>query len=549
MMDKTTNMETPAFIGSLVDASPDLFFFKDADFIYRYANKAFGALFELAITDIVGHSDFELFPADSAARHREADQQVLASGRVAAFEYEVVRQGRSVWLQVVKTPVRDASGVITGIFCTARNITFQKQFEADARLARRELEKNVAERAEDLRRVNQELRRQIDQRQAAEIALEESLRTVNLIVDNSPIGIVFVTERIVRRANARFHELFATPDGGLVGKSTALCYPDRRSYEEFGRQYYPILGQGRRVDTVRSMRRKDGTVFWCRIIGQVLFPDRPQAGSIWLMEDVTEQRLAEEATLAAERLKREFMDTMSHEIRTPLNGIVGMLEMLAATNLSEEQRDYADTLRQCTRDLDALVESILDFSRLDAGGEHSVTAPFVVREIVQGVLDSFGASAREKGLRLALCLEADVPPEVVGDAAGLRRVLAALVGNAVKFTDVGSVTVTVSRPLEHDAGCAEAQPQEGAVLLAFSVQDTGIGLSPEARGSIFEPFRQGDGSMTRRFGGTGLGLAIAHKVAQTLGGMLDVESEEGKGSTFRFCVPFVVSDGTPPPAS
>lgn len=547
MADTLPLFGDPAFVGALLDASPDLFFYKDAaSFVYRFANKAFCELFGLSLEAVAGQTDFALFEKESAERHRQADLTVLRTGRFGAFEYEVVGGGRSVWLEVFKTPVRDASGGIRGIFGTARNITTHKRLEAASRNARLELEKDAAARAEDLRRVNAELRRQMAERSKVEKALEESLRTVNLILENSPIGITFVADRVVQRANPTFHELFAMPPDTVAGRSTADFYPDRETYEAFGREFYPVLGRGRRVDTVRPMRRADGTEFWCRIIGQVLFPDRPQAGSIWLMEDVTERRLAEEATLAAERLKREFADNMSHEVRTPLNGILGMAELLLATDLTEEQRGLVATLKESAGNLTELLESILDFSRLDADSEATRNTPFNINNIIQGAVNSFGSSALQKGLSLTWRIEPGAPDMVVGDGAGLRRVLAALLSNAIKFTVQGGVEVAVSV----GADCREAAPAatDGVVMVSFAVRDTGVGLPADQLETVFEPFRQADGSKTRHYGGAGLGLAIARKVATAMGGSLTVESLPGGGSVFCFTAPFTLPRGEDAPA-
>ncbi len=537
MRERTAIMANPALIGAMVDASPDLFFFKDAAFVYRYANRAFCELFGLPVEAVVGRTDYDLFPPANADRHRRADQAVLASGESGTFEYEVVQGGRPVWLQVLKTPVRDASGSVAGFFCAARNITARKQSEAASMQVRHELERGVAERDGDLRRINQALRRQIEQRRKIEAALEESLRTVNLIFDNSPLGIIFVTGRVVRQANPRMHELFAFPQGTLGGRPTSVFYPDEAAFEAFGRISYEMLGRGERVDTVRVMRRADGTDFLCRVIGQVLYPDRPQEGSIWLMEDVTDRKMAEEAMLAAERLKREFMDNMSHEIRTPLNGILGMAQLLGLTELSDEQRVLVGTLHDSARALLSLLESILDFARLDAGERETARMPFSLGNILQGAANSFGSLAMQKGLSLEWRVDPDVPDLVVGDGAGLRQVLAALLSNAIKFTPEGRVEVEVSRS---DACRPSAAFVNGKIplCLSFSVRDTGIGLRPEEIDTIFEPFRQVDGSMTRRFGGAGLGLAIARKMAAAMGGELSVTSTPGEGSVFRFVAPF-----------
>ena len=233
---------TPPFFEALLDASPDLFFFKDADGVYRMVNKAVEELLDLPRESILGRDDCALFPEPSASRHIEADRQILTTGLPAAFEYEMVNSaGRSIWLQILKSPVRGPDGGIVGIFCTARNITGSKRDESAGNLVRLALEERVADRTNRLRRVNAKLRLQVRERHKAEQALAESVRTLNLILDNSPIGISFVSERIVRWANPRFHGLFAMPAGAISGLSTAAFYPDRESFEEFGLHHYPRL--------------------------------------------------------------------------------------------------------------------------------------------------------------------------------------------------------------------------------------------------------------------------------------------------------------------
>ena len=540
MWDPVAARADPALFGAMADASPDLFFYKDSGLVYRYVNRSFCLLFGIDPSEILGRVDDEAFPQPSARRHRQADLAVLASRRSQTFEYVVERGGRSVWLQVLKTPVLGTDGAVEGIFCVARNITANKAAEDQSRRAVAVLERDAVDREEELRRTNEELRRQAAKRLKAEKALEESHRSLNCIFENSPIGIAFVTDRIVRRANPRFHQLYALEPGQAVGLPTADFYPDAEAYETFGRDYYPALGAGERVDVVRVMRRHDGTEFWCRIIGQVLDAARPQDGSIWLMEDVTERRLAEEATLAAERLKREFMDNMSHEIRTPLNGILGMAEVLSAGLTDPQQRELLETLKESGRSLAALLENVLDFARLDAGDVVSRRAAFSLVNLIEGVAASFAGAAMQKGLHLSWRALPSTPELVIGDGGGLRQILAALVSNAVKFTTAGGIEIV-----------AEAQPPQAAsrdgqatVLVSLAVHDTGIGLAPDQIESIFEPFRQVDGSKTRRHGGAGLGLAIAGKLAAAMGGQLAVESEPGKGSVFRFTAPFEVRTAT-----
>lgn len=529
-------MDTPSFSPDLVfftallDASPDLIFYKDSEGRYRLVNEALLKDLGLPREAILGRRDADIFPLGNANRHVLTDQRILASGRPATVEYEVEHAGRSLWLQVLKSPVRDASGRLIGLFCIGRNITLSKEFAAAERQAVDILEQRVADRTQSLRRANERLRHAIKQRQQAENELADSLHTLNLILDNSPIGITFVVNRLIVRANPRFYELFGQTPGAISGQSTQRIYPSAASFEEFGRLYYPKLARGERVDVVWTMRRADGTDFYCRVIGQLLFPDRPQEGSIWLMEDVTKQRLAEEATLAAERLKREFVDTISHELRTPLNGILGMAEVLDASPLSEAQHDDLRTLKESAQALAGLLENILDFSRLETDTP-SAAVRFRPRGLLEGVMHSLAGLAQHKGLTLTSQADETIPELLLGDAEGVRRVLAALVSNAVKFTERGGVTVILAREAS-----ADAPPSGDAVTVSFTVTDTGIGLLPEHLATIFEPFRQADGSHTRRFGGAGLGLAIARKTAEAMGGRIDVSSVLGHGSTFRFTV-------------
>lgn len=530
MVDIPPFPSSPEFCRRLLDASPDPMVYKDAEGVYLLANTAFLDLMGLSSKETLGQVDNAIFPPQIAARQQEADRQVLRTGDPAFFEYELVHAGRSVWLEMQKSPVRDSAGRVIGVFSHGRNITRSKKEETDSRQARNMLEQRVADRTA---RLLQEIR----QRRQTEQALADSVRTLNLIVDNSPIGISLVSERVVRWANPRFHDLFTRPIGSLEGAPTAILYPNRASYEEFGQLHYPQLARGERVDVVWTMRRSDGTNFFCRVIGQLLYPDRPQQGSIWLMEDVTERRLAEEATLAAERLKREFMDNMSHEIRTPLNGIQGMAILLAQTALTEEQRELVEPLQECADKLTGLIEGILDFSRLGAGTP--ARTPFHPPAVVESVMQSLKGVAQEKKLVLTFQAAPNLPEIVIGDADGLRRVLAALLSNAVKFTERGEVTVSLAC---RQPDCASFSNENGERLvdMVLSVADTGIGLSPEQIRTIFEPFRQGDNARTRRFGGTGLGLAIARQTAEAMGGSIEVTSRPGQGSTFRFAVVFAL---------
>ena len=231
---------------------------------------------------------------------------------------------------------------------------------------------------------------------------------------------------------------------------------------------------------------------------------------------------------AVERMKNEFISMVSHELRTPINGVMGMTSLLLRRNLGRQEREYAEAAQRSGEALLAIVDDILDLSKIEAGHLELESGPVDVRAVVDDVMVLLAPQAQAKGLQLAHLVDRDVPLGLVGDGNRLRQILLNLVGNAVKFTDVGEVIVR-ARAIE---GTADG------VLVRFDVADTGIGISQEARERLFRPFSQVDASMRRRAGGTGLGLAISRRLAELMGGTVDCTSEPGRGSTFWATVRF-----------
>ncbi len=283
--------------------------------------------------------------------------------------------------------------------------------------------------------------------------------------------------------------------------------------------------------------RPDGSVRWHRGHGRVEFAGHLAERVTGASMDITEEKemllRLEQARATAEaamHAKSAFLANMSHEIRTPMNGIIGTIQLLIDSGVTEEQREYVNTVRSCGDALLQLVNDILDLSKIEVGKLTLERAPFQLESLLKDTVSVVSPMALARHLELRLAFEEGLPDTVMGDSQRLRQVLLNLLSNAVKFTESGSVTVGVSL----------VGGKEDNVELQFRVQDTGIGISPQVQQAIFEPFTQADSSTTRRYGGTGLGLAICRRLINLMGGKLELHSEPGRGSIFLFNAIFPV---------
>lgn len=384
------------------------------------------------------------------------------------------------------------------------------------------------------------IRTDISDRKQMEVQLSEQLDLVEGLLEAIPLP-VYLKDAGGRylRLNRAFELFFDTKRERFIGKTLHdLLTPedarihvekDREIMQRGGMQSYETVVHGRdgiRHDTIYRkavLTRRDGSIH--ALLGVIIdITERKQAEA--------EMKLARDAAEAASRSKSEFLANMSHEIRTPMNGIIGMTDLALDTTLDDEQREYLAIVKSSADALLTIINDILDFSKIEAGKLLVEEISYNLHRVVSETLKTLALKAHEKNLELVCDTLPEVPEYVLGDPGRLRQVLTNLIGNAIKFTEQGEITLRVC--LKADASY---QP-----TVQFSVSDTGIGIAPDKQRHIFEAFAQEDSSTTRRYGGTGLGLSISRRLVELMGGEMWLDSTLGQGSTFHFTLALAIDE-------
>jgi PAS domain S-box-containing protein len=492
---------------SVVENSTEVIFQIDTDGNWRFLNYAWTEITGYAMAGSIGQPALRFFHPDD--QHRVSERWTrLLGGQETSCRCElriVTRTGDIRWIEIRSHALPAADGTPSGLSGIINDITERKLAEA-------------------------ELERQRDFALQVMNALGQGL-------------VVTGPDSRIEYANAAAAEMTGFPAEAAIGRFPEdFVHPEDRALLADPR----LRRDAGITATIRlelNALRVDGASLPVLVTETPRLRDGRIIGSIVLLTDLTERKRLETSlaqarddALAASRAKSEFLATMSHEIRTPLNSIIGMNELLLGTTLTPEQHEYAMAVQTSGEGLLAIVDEILDFSKVEAGKLIIEMIDFEPATIIEQTIAMFAPRTQAKRLRLASVIAPDVPMQVVGDPDRLRQILINLVSNAVKFTERGSIEV---RTTVEDVA-------EDGVTLRFVVSDTGIGMSDAARRRIFEPFTQADSSTTRRYGGTGLGLAISKRLVELMGGRIEAESEAGRGSRFCFTARFGPASATAP---
>jgi len=450
--------------------------------------------------------------ADGVAR---AFQQRIAEQGWAETDCELLRlDGRPFSARVRVTSIHvDARALLHVVLA---DVTEHKRVERELAAYRAGLERRVAERTAELDAVAREL--------------GETNERLRAILDGADAGIAWVRDGRFVQCNRRLAAMLGQSALGLLGRPVATLDAEGGTG--------PALAPAGNAQHERLLRREDGSTFWARVSVSAIDPEDASKGLVVQIIDASAEHAADEEREHARRLaedaartKADFLANMSHEIRTPLSAVIGKTRILARTELTPRQQDCVRKIQDSSHHLLAVVDDILDFSRLESGKLRVEEVEFGLESLLEHVGAQVAEKAAAKELEFVIDVGPEVPARLVGDPLRLGQVLINFANNAVKFTERGEVAIEVR----------ELARLGTRSMLKLAVRDTGIGISPEQRQRLFQSFQQADSSTTRRFGGTGLGLAICRKLGELMGGEVGVDSVPGAGSTFWLRLPLPIA--------
>jgi len=538
--------ETKERFRSLVETTHDWVWEVNEQMVYTYASPRVEDILGYTPAEILGKTLFDLMPPEEAQRVADLFGPLAAAHQafVCLENTNRHRNGSLVVLETSGVPFFGAKGEFCGYRGIDRNITERKRHEAALQQAHQELEGRVQERTAELEQANRALQAEILERKQAEVKLRHREAKFRSLIQNSTdIITLLAADGTIQYESPAVETVLGYQPEDLVGRNVFDWIHPEDSAAIQSIIGALIANPGRTMRTELRFRHRDGS--WCDLesIGTNLLQDPAVEAMVVNSRDISERKQTEAVLMrakaaaeAATQAKSEFLATMSHEIRTPMNAVIGMANLLLQTSLSDQQREFVQTLHSSGELLLALINNILDFSKIESNKLDLEQQPFDLQTCLQDALNLFRAEAAEKGLELVLHLEPGIPNPILGDGLRLRQILLNLLSNAVKFTETGQITVIVTAEPVTATRETNADRSPELFRIQFAVQDTGIGIAPDRMERLFLAFSQVDSSTTRKYGGTGLGLAISKRLVEMMEGRIWVESQAGQGSTFYFTI-------------
>ena len=486
-------------------------------------------------------------PSDLVCLYQEKDLELLAKGGRQVFEADLPTIAGLRHMLLHKAVIRDGEGLI-GLVGVLHDVTERRMAEAAAARVRDELEAQTRDLGGELEQVGRRLADETARRERLESELRRVGRFLETLLAGTRDGVsVLAPDMTVISVNQAMRSLYAN-SGDLVGRK---CHEVYHGFNAPCQDCPALRAMATRklAISVVPMDQNGSPGGWVELFCYPLADDDGTVtGVLEIVRDVTVGRKLEaelaaalERAEAASQAKGAFLASMSHEIRTPLNAVLGYVQLMLGDVLEPRQRERLAVVEESAAALLSIINDILDYSKIEAGRMELKTESFDLRRCLDAVLKEQEVLAREKGLSLLLDIGAGVPETVSGDGLRLRQILRNLVNNAVKYTERGHVSLSVSI-VEPDG---EALAAGAAVSLRFAVEDTGVGIPAAQQKTIFDSFTQVDGGLTRRQAGTGLGLAICRRLAGLMGGRVQVQSMPGRGSVFWLECPFGAAAGGP----
>ncbi len=506
---QTEVLKQTKLLRSIIDSIPDLIFFKDLDGHYLGCNRAFEKFINLEEAILIGKNDYDLFPKEVAAFFQEKDRLTLTAGEPRInVEWAAYPDGRKVLLETLKAPYSGTADQITGLLGISRDITERKN---------------------------------------AEIKYQHLANEKNIIFDNIPVGIGYLKDRHFYRVNRHLVEMFGWNEQEILNQSTETHYAHKQDFIEVGQQAYPVMLNGEIYHTERLMKHKDGSQFWCQLIGQSIDIDSPQKGSIWIVNDISKEKnlrdslqkakdqsdYSKELAEKANQAKSEFLTNMSHELRTPMHAILSFsnfgLKKIRNNEFDKLER-YFSNIQTSGQRLLNLLNDLLDLSKLEAGKMQFKFKPAQIQKIINNCIEEQQTRLEEKTLTV-IQKNLGVNLKIQMDATKIGQVITNLLSNAIKFSPEGK---TIEINVVQDEWQANS-------ALKFVISDEGVGIPQSELESVFDKFIQSSKTDTKS-GGTGLGLAICKEIIDNHRGKIWAENNQNGGATFSFTIPINLVD-------